>query len=430
MTPGTATLPLRLYGAVGRALSGAALARSDRKLTAAGISTDRLCERRGVATRPRPDGRLIWLHAASVGESLSALPLVTRFTPDHAVLVTTGTGTSARIMADRLPPGAIHQLAPIDTAPAAATFLDHWRPDLAIFVESEIWPRLILDAEARGIPLALVNARISERSLGQWARIPGTAERVLSAFRLIVTQDTRTRDGLARFVPDDGRLRVGGNLKTATPPPVADPVALAEWQARLNGRPVWTASSTHPGEDTPVLEAHEGVLRSNPGALCILIPRHPERGGEIEALAQSMGLRTARRSAGQEPAHDTQVHIADTIGETGLWYRVAPVVFLAGSFGAAGGHNPWEPIGCGAALLNGPNVMNAAGDYAALSQRGAAREVQDAGELAEAVNSLLKNESARKAMQDAAAGAAGDADHMADALAAELTRMIGPADAG
>ncbi|MEM0946906.1 MAG: 3-deoxy-D-manno-octulosonic acid transferase [Pseudomonadota bacterium] len=424
MAQPAATLPLRLYGALGRVLSGPALARTDKKLTAAGISDERLAERRGWATQARPHGSLIWVHAASVGESLSALPLISRFIEDHAVLVTSGTGTSARIMADRLPEGAIHQFAPIDTAPAVRAFFDHWRPDLGVFVESELWPRLILDAEARNIPLALVNARMSDRSLVSWSRVPATARRVLSAFRLIVTQNAETCDGLRPFVSGTTKLCTGTNLKTATPAPSANASALADWQGLLVDRPAWTASSTHPGEDGPILEAHQRLLQSVPNALCILIPRHPERGPGIAELAASHGLRAARRGAGHTLSSETQVYVADTIGETGLWYRAAPVVFLAGSFGDAGGHNPWEPIGCGAALLFGPKVPNAAADYAALTDLGAARQVDGAPSLATAVADLLRSPKALRDMRDAAEGATGEADKMADALSADLIDLI------
>ena len=242
-------------------------------------------------------------------------------------------------------------------------------------------------------------------------------------FDLILTQDDATRDGLARLLPQDAPLRTAGNLKAAIPPPDADPDALKRWKERLNGRPVWTASSTHPGEDAPVLRAHARILAAHPDTLLILAPRHPERGEEIADLSRSRGFTTARRDAGEAAGPDTQVYIADTIGETGLWYRLSPITFLAGSLGEAGGHNPWEPVALGTALLHGPNVPNARQDYDRLTAAGAAREVAGAPGLAEAVLAFLDHPDHLTEAQGAARAATGGATGLADAIAADLIAL-------
>ena len=423
MPPAPVPLPLRLYGALSGRLARAAIRRSSAKLAAAGVPHARIAERHGRATEARPDGTLTWIHAASVGESLSALPLVTRLLASGPVLVTTGTGTSAAVMAKRLPAGALHQFAPVDSRSAVRAFLDHWQPALAVFVESEIWPTMIRETHARGTRLALVNARLSDKSLRGWTRFPASAAYLFGLFGLILTQNDRTRDGLAGILGPDAPLRTAGNLKTAIPPPGADPDALAHWQGLLGQRPLWTASSTHPGEDAPVLDAHAEVLKRHPDTLLILAPRHPERGDEVTALARSRGVQTAQRSQGDDPAPDTQVYVADTVGETGLWYRLSPITFLAGSFGDAGGHNPWEPVSLGTALLHGPNVPNAAQDYARLAAAGAAAEVAGAAALATAVLEFLDTPQALDKARAAATAVSGNATGLADSVADELIRL-------
>lgn len=419
-----APVPLRLYGALSRIAMPFAYARARRRLAEGGMSPERIAERLGRATRPRPEGRLLWFHGASVGESLSILPLVERFVPETAVLVTTGTATSASLLAKRLPDAALHQFAPLDTPAAGRAFLDHWRPDAAAFVESEVWPNLLSLARGRRIPLALINARLSDRSLDRWAKAPATARHLFGLFDLVVAQDARTRDGLARLVPDPSRLSLGGNMKPAAAPLPHDPAVLDGWRARLGGRPVWVASSTHEGEDAPVLDAHARVLGVHANALLILAPRHPDRGPAIAAIAAARGLGTARLGAGEAPGEATQVLVADTMGDLGLWYRLSPIVFLAGSFGAAGGHNPWEAIRLGAALLHGPNVPNAAPDYAELDAAGAALAVADATALGAAVSRLLSRPEDLAPMTSAASGAARGADALVARVAGDLRSLM------
>jgi len=384
----------------------------------------RLAERLGHACGPRPDGRLIWLHGASVGEAVSMLALIAalmRAAPASRLLVTTGTVTAAARMAADLPAGVLHRYAPVDTAVAVDRFLDAWRPDLAIRVESEIWPRILVETARRGTPLALVNARLSAASARGWGRVPAMARRLFALFDLIVTQDEATRLRLEALGADPARLRSGANLKSAVPVPGCDAEALAAARAALAGRAVWLAASTHPGEEEAVAAAAAAL---GPGPLLILAPRHPARGDAIAAMLRARGLRLARHSRGETPEAATDVWLADTLGEMGLWYRLAAVAFIGGSLVEKGGHTPFEPAALGPAILHGPHVANFAPSYAALAAAGGAREVTDADELAAALAALMEDAGARSAMAGAAAAVRREMTPDLDAMARDLLALM------
>ncbi|WP_341863364.1 3-deoxy-D-manno-octulosonic acid transferase [Gymnodinialimonas sp. 57CJ19] len=357
----------------------------------------RLDERRGIATTPRPEGPLIWFHAASVGESLAVLELIRRALDereDLTVLVTTGTVTSAAVMAERLPDRAIHQFAPLDAKPFVAAFLDHWKPDVAIWTESELWPTLVVETHARGVPMLLLNARMSKASHDKWRFARGMIRSLLGRFQAALVQDNLTMVYLRRLGMPVDRMKVMGTLKegsAALPCNEDDRAAMA---ANLAGRPVWLAASTHDGEEKMVLQAHRMAMRSSPRLLLILVPRHPERAEEIAALLQSDGWRFTRRSADQEPADEAQVYLADTMGEMGLWYRLSPISFVGGSLVAIGGHNPFEPAALGSAILHGPYVTNFVDIYDRLRDGGAARLVSSPEKLAGQVAELLNPDEA------------------------------------
>ncbi|MDX1781254.1 MAG: glycosyltransferase N-terminal domain-containing protein, partial [Thalassovita sp.] len=339
-----ATLTYRLYAALADMVALLAYRKVARRLSDAGVAPSRLRERMGHATLPRPDGRLVWCHAASVGESLSALTLIHRLgeaRPDLHFLLTSGTATSAEIVTKRMPPRCRHQFAPLDSHSALRRFLGHWRPDLSVFVESELWPQMLVLTRDRGTPMALLNARLSQGSLRGWGRIPKTARFILSRFDLIRTQDDATLQGLVALGADANRIARGQDLKAAAGPIPYDASELAGLQAQLAGRPVWVAASTHPGEEEIVLQAHKDLLKTHPDLLLILVPRHPERAHEIDALIHANNLSCTQRSAGGMPR--AQVYLADTLGEMGLWYSLSPMVLVAGSFVPVGGHNPFEP---------------------------------------------------------------------------------------
>ena len=421
--------PTLLYRAY-RALVGLALplawAVVARKLARAGVTRARARERLGHAGLPRPEGRLIWFHAASVGESLSVLSLIARLgenLPRAQFLITSGTATSAALIAKRLPPRARHQFAPLDAPRVVRRFLRHWRPDAAVFVESELWPVLLVETRASGARLALLNARLSARSARAWARHPKTARFLLDRFALIRAQNDQAAARLRRIGADPARLGVGGNLKSAAAPLPVDDTALAAIRAALGGRPLWAASSTHPGEEEIVLQAHARLRARWPDLCLLLIPRHPERGGELAELVRRSGFDLARRAAG-EPLAGQAVYLADTLGETGTWYALAPFVFLGGSLTPVGGHNPYEPAQAGAAVITGPHVTNFSESFAPLLACGGAVAAGDAATLAAAAAAWLGDGAALARARAAARGFVADRAAALDALAGDLIRAL------
>jgi 3-deoxy-D-manno-octulosonic-acid transferase len=390
----------------------------------------RLGERWGRASLPRPAGALIWLHAASVGEARSLLPLIERLgvaRPAASFLVTTGTVTSARLMTDRLPrPRARHQYLPIDHSAAVARFLDHWRPDLAIWVESELWPTLVLETRRRGTAMALVNARMSERSAGGWRRWPGLIGELLGCFDLVLAQDAAQA---ARLRALGAAADSVGDLKASVPAPPIPP-ALAALTAHLAGRPVWLAASTHDGEEDVILAADRRLRAEYPALLTVLAPRHPARTARVSALLRDCGLDFLRRSDGSLPEPATAVWLIDTMGELDLFYRLAPIVFVGGSLGppgGVGGHNPLEAALCGAAVLHGGDMVNCARSAAALDAAGGALAVTDAASLAEAVAMLLAAPERRRSMGEAAQRVAEAGQGVVDAVLDRLDPWLPPA---
>lgn len=376
-------LLLRTYLEVTRIFPGL-LTRPARKAhTRLGCDPARLTERFGQPTQPRPDGPLIWLHAASVGELVSVFDLMQDMQAETGatVLVTTMTQTSAQLAARRLPKGAIHQFIPVDTPAAVRDFLDHWRPDLACFVESDIWPRLVLATHARDIPLALINARPSSSR----KKAPKTMGYLLSCFDSITSQDEDTTAQFRALHLPEARIATTGDLKSAAAPLPCDAQTLGELQTQIGERSLWLAASTHPGEEEQVLEAHQQVLAAHPDHLLILIPRHPERGAEVANLLASKGFSFAVRSQNQTITPQTQVYLADTLGEMGTFFTLAPMAFMGASFTDQGGHNPFEPAQLGCAVLHGPKVKNFANDYSILDKIGAAICVQTPQALASEV---------------------------------------------
>ncbi len=375
-----------------------------RRLRAGKEDAERLGERMGVAGRPRPPGPLIWVHAASVGEAVSVLPLVERLRarqrpPD--ILVTTGTVTSAEVMAARLPKGAFHQYVPVDCLPWVERFLDYWRPDLALWLESELWPNLIACTARRGTPLVLVNGRISERSYRNWHRLPATIVAILGAFDLVMAQNRTYADRFRTL--GARRIETPGNLKYAAAPLPHDRDALARFEARFDAEPMWLAASTHPGEEEMIAEAHKAIVGKFPGLTTVIVPRHPNRGAEIANLMLQTGLSATRRSLeAADAAERPDVYVADTLGELGLFYRHVEIAFVGGSLVPKGGQNPIEPARLDCAIVNGPHVDNFPDVYADLAAAGGSLTVASAAELAETVADLLANSGRREKMIRAA----------------------------
>ena len=387
------TFGLALYRAAWSALGFAAAPVLERRAARGKEDPARRNERFGHAERARPAGTLSWIHGASVGECLAVLPLVSRLLekPDRTVLITSGTVTSAKLMAERLPPRAFHQYVPLDAPNAVARFLEHWRPDLALFVESELWPNLVLETRARNIPMALINARLSERSFRGWQRARGSAAALLSAFDVALAQDEATAKRLIALGAQNAR--VAGSLKADAPVLPVNEAALAAFRKAVNGRPIFLAASTHPREDEQVLDAAIMVRATRADLLTVIVPRHPERGAHVEALARARGLSVERRSAGALPHRGTAVYVADTLGEMGLFYRVTPFAFLGGSLIEHGGQNPHEAAQLGLAILTGPYTDNFGESFRAILTAQGEGCVHSADELAAFVLRLLKDPS-------------------------------------
>jgi len=382
-------------------------------------------ERMGMASRARPPGCLIWLHAASVGESLAILPLIDRLlalNPRAHALVTTGTVTSAALLEQRLPPRAFHQYVPVDLPTPVRRFLAHWRPDMALWVESEFWPNLLAEVRRRGIPAALVNARLSEKSFRNWRRVPGTIARMLSVFRIALAQ---TEAGAERLRALGVReARAVGNLKFSADPLPADTAELTRWRAAVGARPVWAFASTHPGEEEIAADAHARVAREVPGLLTLLAPRHPARGDAVAALLAERGLTVRRRSRGELPDSGTDVFLVDTMGELGLVFRTAPVAAIGGSFVDVGGHNPVEPALLGAAVLYGPRMDNFEEIAAGMEAAGGAVRVPDAVALATTVRLLLTDGEGRALIAGAALSVAERNRQAVDRVVAALEPLL------
>ncbi|MGD9656046.1 MAG: 3-deoxy-D-manno-octulosonic acid transferase [Methylocystis sp.] len=363
---------------------------------------ERLAERMGESHRPRPGGRLVWLHGASLGETLSLLPLIDRFIQHGLeVLVTSGTVSSAQVLSARLPAGAFHQYAPLDAPKFIERFLDHWRPDIAVFAESELWPNIVAAVRARGAPLVLANARISRKSAERWRAIPGAAKSVFGAVDLCLAQDS---DNAARFMALGARcVRIAGNLKFDVPPPPADSAKLAEFNGAIGARPAWAAVSTHAGEEDIVLDAHVEMAAKTPSLLTIIAPRHRERAAEIVEAARARGLNAALRSQESEPPRDVDVYVVDSVGELGLVFRSVGVVLMGKSLLPGGGQNPIEPAKLGCAILHGPHVENFSEVYNELAAAKAAARVSDAASVARAAHYLLSEPARMRKMGRAAA---------------------------
>ncbi len=368
----------------------------DRRARSGKEERARLGERLARDDDARPRGRLAWLHGASVGEGLSLLPLVHALReadPALGLLVTSGTVTSAALLAKRLPPDTAHRYVPLDLPGAARRFAARWRPDLAVFVESEVWPNLLAAVRREGARTALVSARLSARSLRGWTRAPAAARALFGGFDLVLAQDDATAAGLAALgARDDGRL----NLKLAGEPLPVDRDALLAMEGFLTDTHVWLAASTHPGEEEIVLDAFGRADRSD--ARLVIVPRHPERGPAVAALARARGWRTGLRSAGDALDGSAFVYVADTLGELGTFYALADTggALIGGSLVAQiGGHNPLEALRRNCAVATGPHVENWRPIYDALGD--AVAVVEDARALARVFTAWLDEPDASRA---------------------------------
>jgi 3-deoxy-D-manno-octulosonic-acid transferase len=400
--PDRLPLALRLYQFASFAAAPIAPRLLARRLERGKEHPTRLAERRGEAGEPRPDGPLIWVHGASVGEMLAVVPLIERLRARaFAVLVTTGTVTSAALAEHRLPEGALHQFIPLDAPRYVGRFLDHWRPELALFVESDLWPNLILETGRRRVPMIMINGRLSERSYRRWRRVPKVIAALLSRFDLCLTQSAADAERYGALGAP--RVTSTGNLKLDVPAPPVNDAMLRQLKLTIGIRPVIAAASTHEGEETAVISAHRRLRAKHPALLTVIAPRHPQRGEAIAEIAKVAGLNVGLRSRGDEPKQGMDIYIADTLGELGLIYRLAPIVFMGGSLIGHGGQNPIEALRLGAAVVHGPHVWNFAEIYRTLDDAGGANRVDDEEALTTQLGDWLRSPLARSAVADAGA---------------------------
>lgn len=383
----------------------------------------RFPERMGYAGKPRPDGRLIWIHGASVGETLSALPLINKLSELYAavrIMVTSGTLTSADLMAKRLPANAFHQFVPVDTPAAVKRFVDYWKPDAALWIESEFWPNLLSEIAAHKIPLILINGRVSDRSFERWRKFPAFCRELQGLFTKSFGQTDEDARRLRVLGAKDAACV--GNLKFAAGDLPYDADEFAKLEKQIANRPCWIAASTHEGEEEQLAFVQNALKTKN--ALMILAPRHPKRGDEIEKLLKPAGLSVARRSRGEDIAPDTAVYLADTIGEMGLFYRLAQIAFVGGSLVAFGGQNIIEPARLGKAVVCGKYMMNFKEIVAKAVAAGALTVVEDKKELAQTLDALFENEGILKSKRENARRFALNQADVLNRLTAALTPYL------
>lgn len=390
----------------------------------------RFKERLAISGIARPTGTLVWLHAASVGEGLSLLPLIERLQNDHphfTYLITTGTVTSAILMADRLPPGVIHQFVPVDRPNYVSRFFDHWRPDLVLWSESDFWPNLICEPKKRGIPLILINGRISPKSFEGWSRFPGLIGKLLSGFSLCLGQTDTDAERLRKLGAPV--VRCVGNLKFAVKPLPVDEGELDRLGDQLDGRPRWVGASTHSGEEQILWRVHQQLKPAHPRLLTILVPRHPNRGPAIAQDLRALGAVVALRSASDPIAAETDIYVADTMGEMGLFFRLCPLVFMGKSFVDKGGQNPLEAAQLGSAILYGPYMWNFQEMTERLEEQGASRKVVDGDALHEALEEFLSSPEKAQAIAHKAQAFVNSEAGVLDDVCAELLPYLNQIDA-
>ena len=393
---------LRVYRSLSSAMVPLAPAVIRQRLKLGKEDPERIAERRGLTRDARPQGPLVWIHGASVGEVLAAAALIERLRElNLRILVTSGTVTSAAIVAKRFPPDVIHQYVPYDSPRFVARFLDHWRPSLALFIESDLWPNLILSSAARRLPMVLINGRMSQRSFPRWRRVASTISALLGTFDICLAQSPTDAERFAALGCHN--VITTGNLKLDVPAPPADPAKLDRLISVTRGRPMILAASTHPGEEERLIEAHKTLAGYFPSLLTVIVPRHPNRGEAITRTIAAAGLRAAQRSREEMPTAVTDIYVADTLGELGLFYRLSPVVFMGGSLVEHGGQNPIEAVKLGASIVHGPHVFNFTDVYDALDRAGGARKAVTPEALANELGQLLDDPAARDSMVAASA---------------------------
>src|ERR1700744_3364908 len=400
-------MALRVYRRLSTAMVPLAPALIKRRLKLGKEDPARIAERRGLTRDARPNGPLVWIHGASVGEVLAAAALIEKLRAlNIRILLTSGTVTSAAIVAKRFPADIIHQYVPYDSPRYVARFLDHWRPSLALFIESDLWPNLILSSAARRLPMVLINGRMSHRSFPRWRRVNATISALLGRFDICMAQSQVDAERFAAL--GSRNVITTGHLKLDVPARPADAAKLERLMSVTRCRPIIVAASTHPGEEEMLVDTHRSLAGIFPQLLIVVVPRHPDRGGTIARTIGATGVRVALRSHEELPTAATDIYIADTMGELGLFYRLAPIVFMGGSLVPHGGQNPIEAVKLGASIVHGPHVFNFSDVYEALDGAGGARLADSREALGKQLGQLLADPAARDASLAAAEGVVTD----------------------
>ena len=381
-------------------------------------------ERFGQASEARPQGLLVWMHGASIGETTMLLPLINKVLatyPAAHILVTSGTVTSASIMAERLPARALHQYVPLDTPKAVSAFLDHWKPDIAFWAESEIWPNLITQTQARDIPMALINARMSDKSIKGWFKRQASAKTLFDAFDIILAANEETANGLSWLLGQE--IECSGNLKDAAPKLPVNESELNKLQAQIGDRPIWCAASTHKGEEEIIIAAHDEIKKSHPNALLILALRHPERRSEVMPLLSGADYVLRSKQTSIEPS--TSILLFDTIGEMGIAYSLSDISFVCGSLvKGLMGHNPLEPARFKNAVLTGGHIASFADSYMQMFAFDAATRILSPKMVGSTVSELFSNSERKAEMQAQAYEFAVSRDAVLDFVWKKITPIL------
>jgi len=388
--PGTFLLTTYLFVSDVCAPIGRMIARS--RVQSGKEDPDRVNERFGIASQYRPKGQVIWLHAASVGESLSILALIKELRqlyPEATILLTTGTVSSARVLNAYLEEKIIHQYNPYDVGPWVRKFLVHWQPTVAILVESELWPSLMTETRKASIPLLLINGRFSSKSIKFWQKHSGTAHTLLNKIDYITVQTQNTLNELVNLGYSQSQIEVIDTLKQSAAPLPYSQSDLRTIQSLLKDKIVWIAASTHLGEDELILEVFRSLLQKFPQLFLVIVPRHPERGVSVLERVIQFGFKAKLRSQSNLPSQDETIFVSDTLGELGIWYRLGQFAFIGGSLVSVGGHNPYEPALLGCPIIHGPHTFNFVGAYQRLMANKGSLLVEDTDQLEKAIEVVI-----------------------------------------
>ncbi len=387
---------------------------------------NRLQERFGIATKTPSQGRLFWIHAVSVGEANSAMILVSellKFSPNISILFTTTTLTSAEIIAAKLPQfggRVIHQFLPLDSYFCVKNFLDYWRPRTVIFVESEIWPNFIFEARRRAITAFLVNGRISEKTFKKWLLAKKIGFKIFDYFTAIFAQTKEDQERFSKI--SNQEILFYGNLKSQAESLAGNETELEKLKTQIGARKFWLAASTHKGEEEAVIAAHNNLKKDFPDLLTILVPRHPVRAEEIKNLFGPINF--VQRSKNQSITNATEIYLADSLGELGIFYRLAPFAFIGGSLVEVGGHNPFEAIKLGCAVISGRAVFNFKEIYKNLEQKNACVMIDSAEQLAKNLKEFLNDKNQAEAMSSNAATIIENSDNIAKKIISKIDQIL------